>query len=188
MGRTFKQLTYEQRKSIKKMLNCGYTNAEIAQIIGVHKSTIYREINRGSVNEEYDPDLSEELYRQQLSEKGATSIVCISPELSEYIAHLILKEHMSLLKIVEVLAQEKKFDTFPKSVQTIYTAVDNGLIPGVTRDSLNPDTTTVYNNQVHLVKWVRNLMNISDGDVLRFEVVEDKLIFMKSEVKSKAVE
>lgn len=183
MGRTFKQLTYEQRQSIQNMLSYGYTNAEIAKRIGVHLSTIYRELDRGSVNGEYDPNYAEELYRRQLSGKGATPIVCIDPRLSEYIAHLILEEHMSLANIVDVLAQEKKFDVFPKSVPTIYTAIDNGLIPGVTRESLHSDTTTVYNDQMHLVKWVRERMNISDGDVLHFEVVGNKLIFTKAESK-----
>lgn len=181
MGRIFKQLTYRQRQSIRKMLSDGYTKSEIANRIGVHLSTIYRELERGSVNGEYDPDYAEELYQKHLAGKGATPIICINPKLSEYIAYLILEEHMSIADVAAVLAQEKQFNSFPKSVQTIYTAIDNGLIPSVTRDSLHSDTTTVYNNQVHLVKWVREMMNISDGDILHFEVAENKLIFTKAE-------
>lgn len=180
---TFKQLSYEQRQSIHKMISHGYTNAEIAKRIGVHLSTIYRELERGSVNGEYDPDCAEELYQQQLSEKGAMSIVCNNSKLSEYIALLILEEHMSAASIVDVWEREKQFDTYPKSVQTIYTAIDNGFIPGVTRDSLHSDTTTIYNDQIHFVKWVREWMNISNGDVMHFEVVGDKLIFTKATIE-----
>ncbi|MBT4383274.1 MAG: helix-turn-helix domain-containing protein, partial [Candidatus Marinimicrobia bacterium] len=45
----YSQLTLEQRYIIKSMLKIEYSQTEIAQVIGVHKSTISRELirNRG---------------------------------------------------------------------------------------------------------------------------------------------
>lgn len=62
---------------------------------------------------------------------------------------------------------------------------DNGLIPGVTRENLNSDITTVFNDeQIHIAKWVRNALKIKDGDKLSFEVVNNKIIFSKANEQS----
>lgn len=181
MNRTFKHLTYDLRSKIKEMLDNGYSKTEIAQELDLHRSTIYREIERGSVNGQYNPNYSEELYRQQLLAMGRKPILSIEPELAEYISTLILKDRLSPEQIVDLLKSEDKFSSFPQSVNTIYRAIDDGLIPNVTRDSLKSDTTIVFNDgQIHIAKWVRNLMNIKDGDKLHFEIVDNKLIFTKN--------
>ncbi|MCO7110900.1 hypothetical protein NIA69_19560 [Gemmiger formicilis] len=36
----------------------------------MHTSTIYREIDRGTVNGHYDPTAAEEAYQEKLAEKG----------------------------------------------------------------------------------------------------------------------
>ena len=45
----YSQLTQEQRYIINAMLKIGYSQTEIAKVLGVHKSTISRELirNRG---------------------------------------------------------------------------------------------------------------------------------------------
>ena len=48
MGRVYMHLTYDQRLAIKQMLERGNSKKEIAESIGVHTSTIYREIDRGT--------------------------------------------------------------------------------------------------------------------------------------------
>lgn len=65
---------------------------------------------------------------------------------------------------------------------TIYSAIDDGLIPGVTRESLNSYVTTMFSDgQIHIAKWVRNALDLNDGDELLFEVVDNKIIFTKAE-------
>ena len=44
--REYTQLTHKQRYQISALLNIGHSKTEIAQAIGVHKSTIGREIVR----------------------------------------------------------------------------------------------------------------------------------------------
>lgn len=78
--------------------------------------------------------------------------------------------------------QEEKWSTAPKAQATIYSAIDGGLIPGVTRESLNSYVTTMFNDgQIHIAKWVRNALDLNDGDELLFEVVDNKIIFTKAE-------
>jgi IS30 family transposase len=44
----YSQLTYEQRYLIYQFLKMGYSQAKMAQTIGVHKSTISRELKRNT--------------------------------------------------------------------------------------------------------------------------------------------
>lgn len=81
-----KHLTKEQRYALKAYLQCGVSKREIANQLGVHKSTIYRELQRnkrksGSYNPDFAQKLSEERkdrfcstrkfdgYKQKLIEK-----------------------------------------------------------------------------------------------------------------------
>ena len=48
MPRIFKHLTRTDRLRIEKCLNEGYTYRQIADVLRVHISTVYREIERGS--------------------------------------------------------------------------------------------------------------------------------------------
>ena len=55
------------------------------------------------------------------------------------------------------------------------------MIPGVTRESLNSYVTTMFSDgQIHIAKWVRNALDLNDGDELLFEVVDNKIIFTKA--------
>lgn len=181
MPRTFSHLSYDQRLRIKELLDKGTKKVDIARALGVHNATIYREIDRGSINGFYDPGHAEEQYRGHLSEKGPQAICSISPDLAQYIAKLILEEKLSPAKIIDRL-QEENWGTAPKTKTTIYSAIDDGLIPGVTRESLNSYVTTMFSDgQIHVAKWVRNALNLSDGDELLFEVVDKKIIFTKAE-------
>ena len=136
MPRTYSHLSYEQRLRIKELLDKGTKKVDIARALGIHNATIYREIDRGSINGIYDPGHAEEQYRGHLSEKGRPAICSISPELAQHIARLILEEKLSPARIIDRL-QEEKWSTAPKARATIYSAIDDGLIPGVTRESLN---------------------------------------------------
>lgn len=178
--RRFQHINYEQRLRIQKLWNEGHSKTEISQLLGFNYSSIDRELKRGSVNGKYNADYSQNLYRQNLSIKGPAAIISSAPELGEYIAKLILEERLSLSQIVERLDYEGSFKDYPKSRSTLYSAIDNGLIPGVNRDSLKSDETTVFNNgTIHLAKWVRQELLIEDGDILRFEVVDGKIVFTK---------
>lgn len=66
MPRTYSHLSYEQRLRVKGLLDKGTKKVDIARALGVHNATIYREIDRGSINGIYDPGHAEEQYRGHL--------------------------------------------------------------------------------------------------------------------------
>ena len=39
--------------------------------------------------------------------------------------------------------------------------------------------------QIHIAKWVRNALDLNDGDELLFEVVDNKIIFTKAGASGK---
>lgn len=185
MARTFTQLTYEQRVQIKQMLDQGISKRRIAETIGVHHSTVYREIERGTVNETYDPEYAEKKYQEKLAEKGKTAILDDNPQLAKEIADMILNEKLSPEKVVERLKQRKQYAKIPLSKETIYYNLDNGRIPGVTRESLRTSTSKIFSGgQICIPKWVMEEMDLKDGDILRLEVTENNEIIYKKEENS----
>lgn len=47
MARNFKKLNYEDRKKIEAMCKAGEKVVDMAETMGVHRATIYHELNRG---------------------------------------------------------------------------------------------------------------------------------------------
>ncbi len=184
MPRTFNHLSYEQRCRLKNMLESKTPVQTIADTLGFHRSAIYREIKRGTVDGVYSPEDSENRYQENLSHSGKEAKLSINPELAQIIADYILKDKLSPKKIAAEL--QKRSGDIPNAAithNTIYNAIDNGLIPGVTRENLRSDETSVYNNgNIFLAKWLREELDIKDGDILHFEVTADKkIIFSKIE-------
>ncbi len=142
----FKHLSFEQKLTLKEMLHSGFSIAEISNTLGYYRSSIYREIERGSVNGIYDPEYSEHQYQLKLAEKGREAILDANPELATHIADLILNQKLSPEKIVEYLKTEHKYSRIPLSKECIYYHLDKGRIPGVTRESLRTDASTIFSN------------------------------------------
>lgn len=181
MRRTYNHLTYGQRVKIRELLECGYKKTDIAAQLGIHNATIYREIKRGTVNGEYNPDYAEERRQALWKNKGSTPIVSEDTELARVIAKLILEDKLSVAQVLERLQAEGTFKVLPQSRPTLYRSIDKGYIPGVTRDSLRPDRTVVFHDgQVHIAKWVRETLNIHDGDTLSFEIDRGRIVFSKT--------
>lgn len=104
--------------------------------------------------------------------------------MAEYISGLILEEHLSPEKIVDLLAEDDRgFPDVPQSPNTIYNAIDKGLIPNVTRESLLSNSCTVFSGgQICIPKWVLDKLEIRDGDILQLEVTENgEMIYRKAE-------
>lgn len=180
----YKQLTYMQRKELKRLLDIGCSKADIAEKLGVHIATIYRELTRGDVDGGYDPDYAEGAYREMIAARGSKSIIDWNPNLREAIANFILKDKLSVEQVVDRLQQSKEFETYPTTKQTLYSAIDKGLIPGVTRDSLKSDTTVVFSDGlIHVAKWIRDEIGLEDGDQLKAEVKGNRIIYKKIEEK-----
>ena len=80
MGKHYRQLQLRDRLKIEARLNVGYKPKQIAADLGVHVSTIYREMKRGTYTHmnsdlttdiRYSPEIAEANYQEGLSAKGA---------------------------------------------------------------------------------------------------------------------
>lgn len=79
MGEKFSHLSYAKRLKIEALLQAKCSKEEIAKIVGVHISTINREIQRGrymhrnsdwTEEDRYSPEIAEEQYRTKMKAKG----------------------------------------------------------------------------------------------------------------------
>lgn len=162
------------------MLDSGLSKTVIAEKIGVHNSTIYRETCRGNLNGQYDPDYAEEQYRSKMIEKGQATIFEENPDLAKYVANMILEKKLSPQKIIELLKKEKEYSEIPLSKETIYYNIERGKIPGVTKESLRITSSKIFNNgMICLPRWVMKELNLKDGDFLDLEITKDKKIIYK---------
>lgn len=60
MARKYKRLRYEDRQTIEKMLKAGDSVVTIAGELGVHRDTIYKELNRsGADKHTYTADVAQ---------------------------------------------------------------------------------------------------------------------------------
>lgn len=177
-----KHFTYEERLQIKELLAIGTNKCEIARQLGVHNSSIYREILRGTPVDEdaYNPDFAQAEYDKKLKRKGRPVGAHLNKDVAEIISHLILEQHMSPERIIDFLDKEGSFTDYPRSKNTIYAAIDANLIPNVTRESLNSDLTTMFSNGMICVpKWIREKFHIYDGDKLQYVVSDDGKIYLQ---------
>lgn len=175
MGKTFKHIDLQQRLKLKEMLDSGCSILEVANALEVHRSAVYRELERGGWEGGYDPYYAQSLYEGRLKKKGRPECKLSNKDLAEYISGLILMEHLSPEKIVDLLAKDDKgFPDVPQSPNTIYNAIDRGLIPNVTRESLLSKSCTVFSGgQICIPKWVLDKLKIEDGNTLQIEVTKE---------------
>lgn len=145
MARRFKQLTKTDRLRIETHLRDKKTPKEIAEILGVHISTIYREIKRGEyqhtlsdLTEEtrYSADLADMKYRANLAAKGADLKIGKDHKLAEYIETRIADGKLSPAAVLgEIEAKGLQFDT-TISVWTLYSYIDKGVFLRISNKDL----------------------------------------------------
>ena len=144
--RRFKHLSKSDRIRIETLNNDGKTPKEIAEVVGVHISTIYRELQRGQYTHRnsdwteetrYSSDLSEMKYRANLAAKGADLKIGNDHRLAEYIETKIADEKYSPEAVLgEIKAQGLKFNTEIKSKNTIYSYIEKGIFLRLTNKDL----------------------------------------------------
>ena len=145
MARRFKQLTKADRLKIEALDKAGHKVKEIAEQIGVHQSTIYRELKRGryihtnsdlTEEERYSPDIAEKKYQQNLRDKGPDLKIGKDRRLAEYIENKIANEDYSPGAVLgEIKARGLEFDT-EISKPTLYSYIDKGIFLTITNKDL----------------------------------------------------
>ena len=127
--RNFKHLSFGDRLKIEVLVKAGHSVKEIAQIIEVHISTIYRELKRGvfvglnpdyTTEERYSPDIADEKYRDHLKAKGTSLKIGNDITLANYIEKKIIKDDYSLAAVLGKIRRDKIPFTTSTCVTTLY--------------------------------------------------------------------
>jgi bifunctional DNA-binding transcriptional regulator/antitoxin component of YhaV-PrlF toxin-antitoxin module len=173
----YKHFTLEDRKLIEKMLKAGSRAQSIADSVGVHYSSLYREIKRGETDDGYNAEYADAQYRNKLQDKGATPILIADSDLADFISKCLLEKCLSPRQTIALIESgETPFspDSAP-SVQTIYSAVENGYIPNVTKEKLSMHRKATMFSDGHIIipKKIRSLLSFEDGDVFEIEINEE---------------
>lgn len=147
MARTFKQLTKADRIKIEALVKAGHGKQEIADQLHVYRSTIYRELKRGTytalnsdltTEERYSPDIADDKYRENLKSKGGTLKIGNDIKLANYIEDKIINEDYSPAAVLGELKAQGREDEFTVTicVTTLYSYIDKGIFLKLTNKHL----------------------------------------------------
>ena len=101
--RTYHQLTQEQRYQIYALKKTGHSGSEIAEVIGVHKSTVSRELRRNRGGRGYRPQQAQKL----AIDRRRKAVLRISAKMWTVVEKL-LRQEWSPEQISGRLKQEQK--------------------------------------------------------------------------------
>lgn len=142
----YRHLTLTDRLIIKRMLKNGFSKLDVARATGFSLSTIYYELKRGeyeyindnhTVEKRYSPHIAHERYRENLKKKGQRPKIASDEKLKSYIEDMIVKHKYSPEAIILKIKEDNiSFQSNVKSINTIYSAIKNGYIDGVTLNLL----------------------------------------------------
>ncbi len=144
--RPYKCLTWQQRLQLEAYLKAKTPKKEIARLLGVHISTVYREIKRGTyqhktsynywyaygekrykIVERYSPDIAEEKYRQKLTARGNSLKIGNDYELAEYIERRIVDEGLTPLAVLGEIERNGIHFNTKICIRTLYNYIDKGV-------------------------------------------------------------
>ncbi len=136
MARHWHQLTHTDRLRIEANLNVGRTPRDIADMLHVHVSTIYREVKRGrymhmnsdlTTDDRYSPDIAQRKYDEHLAAKGAPLKIGNDYALAAFIEDKIVNELYSpAAALGEITAQGLSFSV-TICPSTLYSYIDKGI-------------------------------------------------------------
>ena len=139
----FKYLTWAKRLQIEALLKVKTPIKTIADTIGVHYSTVYRELKRGTYEKkykkldyvdykvvyksEYSPDLAQQKFEYNQTNKGCPIKLGKDYALANYIETRIVKNKLSPLAVLgEIKRKHLQFNT-SICVSTLYSYIHKGV-------------------------------------------------------------
>lgn len=136
-----KHLTYEKRLMIDRMLVKGHSIPDIAYALGCHQSTIYREVKRArylhlkhdlTMEERYNPEAAHKQAEALKVGKGIVPKILQCDAYRKEIGRLIIEEHYSPeAALFAVNKNGVDYGVRITSVATVYKAIRNGFVEGV---------------------------------------------------------
>ena len=183
MGKSFKQMSESDRIKMETLLNKGHSIKEVADYLHMHRSTIYREYNRGKYihrnsdyteEERYSSDLGQKEHDWNEQGKGRALKIGNDRKLAEYIENKIVNEKYSPGAVLgEIENKEIKFKT-KISIRTLYRYIDSGIFLKLT----NKELPIKGNRKRHNKKVkVQKRANAGESIENRPKEIEDREIF-----------
>jgi IS30 family transposase len=123
--RTFAHLTAFDRGQIQALHKQGKTLQAIADEIGCHKSTISRELKRGSVAQRR----SDAVYERNRSHCGAKYKLAQASEFIQFAVEKMQKDHWSPDAICGYVKAQRQFENARVCTKSLYHYIDLGLLP-----------------------------------------------------------
>lgn len=129
----FHHLTFTQRLQLEALLKAKTPYKEIARVLEVHLSTIYREVKRGRfeylngvtwiTEVRYSPDIADNKYRESLAAKGPDLKIGRDHDFAAYIEKRIFEDGLSPNAVLgEIRHKGMSFDT-SISINTLYSYI-----------------------------------------------------------------
>jgi len=134
--RPFKHLSFKVRAQIEILLKQGLPKVQIARILGISRSTLYRELARGTVDQldynlkpvhVYFADAGQRAYESNRSRCHPPLKLLKAADFIAYVEDGILNQHRSPDALC---GAAKRYRSFPciLSTKTIYNYIDAGLL------------------------------------------------------------
>lgn len=143
--RQYKHLTFSDRLKIEAWQKVGTKPRVMADKLGVHISTIYRELKRGqyehlnhdyTTERRYSPDIAENKYQDSLRAKGAPLKIGTDHEYAAYLEYKVSVEKYAPGAILgEIKRLGLKFNT-SISKPTFYRYIEQGVFLTITNKDL----------------------------------------------------
>ena len=137
----YKTIQWIDRLRIETLYNAGHGEQEIAEQLGFHYSSIYREIKRGKTirrnsdwteTEIYSPDLAQKKADQNRKKKGRKLKIGRDHDFARYVEDKIIKEkHSPAAVLADIEREGKKFET-QVCLTTLYNYIKGGVFLNVT--------------------------------------------------------
>lgn len=141
----YKHLTFTDRLKIEAWQKFGIKPAQMAAELGVHISTIYRELKRGvythlnsdyTEEERYSPDIAEEKYRSNLKAKGAGLKIGNDHAYATYLEYKVSVEKYAPGAILGEIKREGLQFSTSISKTTFYRYIEDGVFLTITNKDL----------------------------------------------------
>ena len=142
---SYHHLTFTNRLQIEAWDRVNTPVEVMAENLGVHKSTIYRELKRGrythlnsdlTTEERYSPDIAEQRYRENLKAKGAPLKIGNDHKYAQYLEYKVSVEKYAPGAILgEIKRKGIEFDT-TISKTTFYRYIEDGIFLTLTNKDL----------------------------------------------------
>lgn len=144
MGKVRSYLSYTQRLKIESGINDKHSVREIAEHVGVHISTVYKELKRGEYEKRqtvydcigqrsyktvktYSADIAQQRFEYAQTAKGCPLKIGLDHCLAQYIEQRILKGKLSPLAVIgEIKRENLNFNT-SICVSTLYSYIRKGV-------------------------------------------------------------